>query len=61
MGTAIEPVTHTVLVIEDHEDTACLLRYDLERAGFAVIHVAEDDLAFVALDLECGEPVTQLR
>jgi CheY-like chemotaxis protein len=45
MGTAIEPVTHTVLVIEDHEDTACLLRYVLERAGFAVIHVADGENA----------------
>ena len=30
--------THTVLVVEDHEDTACLLRFVLEREGFTVIH-----------------------
>ena len=41
MATAYEPVTHTVMVIEDHEDTACLLRYVLEREGFSVIHVAD--------------------
>ena len=45
MGTTCEPTIHTVLVIEDHEDTACLLRFVLEREGFAVIHVADAETA----------------
>jgi DNA-binding response OmpR family regulator len=39
MGTTCEPSIHTVLVVEDQEDTACLLRFVLEREGFAVFHV----------------------
>ena len=41
MDIAYQPTTHTVLVIEDHEDTACLLSFVLERAGFAVIHAID--------------------
>jgi len=35
----------TVLMVEDHEDTACLLRFVLEREGFAVIHAADGEEA----------------
>jgi DNA-binding response OmpR family regulator len=45
MGTAYEPTTPTGVVVEDHEDTACLLRYVLEREGFSVIHVANGEYA----------------
>lgn len=45
MGTAYEPTTPTVVVVEDHKDTACLLRYILEREGFSVIHVANGEHA----------------
>jgi CheY-like chemotaxis protein len=45
MGTAYEPTTPTVVVVEDHEDIACLLRYVLEREGFSVIHVANGEHA----------------
>ena len=31
--------TGTILVVEDHEDTACLLRFILEREGYGVTHV----------------------
>jgi DNA-binding response OmpR family regulator len=31
----------TVLVVEDHEDTACLLRFILERDGYGVTHVRD--------------------
>lgn len=45
MGTVYEPTTPTVVVVEDHEDTLCLLRYVLEREGFSVIHVANGEHA----------------
>jgi CheY-like chemotaxis protein len=35
----------TVLVVEDHEDTACLLRFILEREGYDVIHVRDGRMA----------------
>jgi CheY-like chemotaxis protein len=35
----------TILVVEDHEDTACLLRFILEREGYAVIHVGDGRIA----------------
>ena len=41
MSMTCEPTIHTVMVVEDHEDIACLLRFVLEREGFAVIHVAD--------------------
>lgn len=31
----------TVLVVEDHEDTACLLRFILERDGYGVTQVRD--------------------
>ncbi|MEP6935250.1 MAG: response regulator [Nitrospirota bacterium] len=35
----------TILVVEDHEDTACLLRFILEREGYAVIQVGDGRIA----------------
>lgn len=35
----------TVLVVEDHEDTACLLRFILEREGYGVTHVPDGRMA----------------
>ena len=35
----------TVLVVEDHEDTACLLRFILEREGYVVTHLSDGQLA----------------
>jgi CheY-like chemotaxis protein len=46
MTTAYEPMTPTVLVVEDHEDTACLLRFILEREGYSVTHVADGRIAW---------------
>ena len=34
-----------VLVVEDHEDTACLLRFILEREGYVVTHLRDGQLA----------------
>ena len=45
MSNTRETSTHTVLVVEDHEDTACLLRFVLEREGFAVIHAFDSETA----------------
>jgi CheY-like chemotaxis protein len=41
MGTASEPTAPTVLMVEDHDDTACLLRFLLEREGYTVRHVPD--------------------
>lgn len=35
----------TVLVVEDHEDTACLLRFILEREGYGVTHISDGQMA----------------
>jgi len=35
----------TVLVVEDHEDTACLLRFILEREGYGVTHIRDGRMA----------------
>ncbi|HEX7768342.1 MAG TPA: response regulator, partial [Nitrospira sp.] len=35
----------TVLVVEDHEDTACLLRFILERDGYGVTQVRDGLMA----------------
>ena len=35
----------TVLVVEDHEDTACLLRFILERECYGVTHLRDGQLA----------------
>ena len=45
MSNTRETSTHTVLVVEDHEDTAYLLRFVLEREGFAVIHAFDGESA----------------
>lgn len=43
----------TVIVVEDHEDTACLLRFILEREGYGVTHLRDGQLAqqFIAMTL----------
>jgi len=41
MGPACKSIPPTVLVVEDHEDTACLLRFILEREGYAVMHAPD--------------------
>ena len=41
MGTAKKALTPTVLMIEDHDDTACLVRFILERNGYAVRHAPD--------------------
>lgn len=38
MGNAASSSVPTVLMIEDHDDTACLVRFILERNGYAVRH-----------------------
>ena len=35
----------TILVVEDHEDTACLLRFILEREGYGVTHISDVRMA----------------
>lgn len=35
------PHVPTVLMIEDHDDTACLVRFILERNGYAVKHAPD--------------------
>lgn len=41
MGTAKKAPTPTVLMIEDHDDTACLIRFILERNGYVVRHAPD--------------------
>jgi CheY-like chemotaxis protein len=41
MGKASIPSVPTVLMIEDHDDTACLVRFILERNGYAVRHAPD--------------------
>ncbi len=41
MGKATTSSTPTVLMIEDHDDTACLVRFILERNGYAVRHAPD--------------------
>jgi len=41
MGTATKSLTPTVLMIEDHDDTACLVRFILERNGYTVRHAPD--------------------
>ena len=35
----------TILVVEDHEDTACLLHFILEREGYGVTHISDGQMA----------------
>lgn len=37
--------TRAILVVEDHEDTACLLRFILEREGYGVTHICDGRMA----------------
>lgn len=39
-----------VLVVEDHEDTACLLRFLLEQEDYSVLHVADGGVAQHLID-----------
>ncbi len=41
MGKASISSVPTVLMIEDHDDTACLVRFILERNGYAVRHAPD--------------------
>ncbi len=41
MGKARTSSEPTVLMVEDHDDTACLVRFMLERNGYAVRHAPD--------------------
>lgn len=41
MGTANSASPPTILMIEDHDDTACLVRFLLEREGYVVRHAPD--------------------
>ena len=41
MGKATPSSTPTVLMIENHNNTACLIRFILERNGYAVKHAPD--------------------
>lgn len=41
MSNATTSSGPTVLMIEDHDDTACLIRFILERKGYAVRHAPD--------------------
>ena len=41
MGKATPSSTPTVLMIENHNNTACLIRFILERNGYAVRHAPD--------------------
>lgn len=41
MDKAASSSAPTVLMIEDHDDTACLVRFILERNGYAVRHAPD--------------------
>lgn len=41
MGKTATSSVPTVLMIEDHDDTACLVRFILERNGYAVRHAPD--------------------
>ena len=41
MGKTVTSSVPTVLMIEDHDDTACLVRFILERNGYAVRHAPD--------------------
>ncbi|NGZ01949.1 MAG: hypothetical protein CV090_02725 [Nitrospira sp. WS238] len=41
MRKAATSSVQTVLMIEDHDDTACLVRFILERNGYAVRHAPD--------------------
>lgn len=42
MGNASSASVPTILMIEDHDDTACLVRFILERHGYTVRHALMD-------------------
>ncbi len=41
MGKASSASVPTILMIEDHDDTACLVRFILERHGYTVRHAPD--------------------
>ncbi len=41
MGKANDVSLPTILMIEDHDDTACLVRFILERHGYTVKHAPD--------------------
>jgi DNA-binding response OmpR family regulator len=41
MGKGTTSSTPTVLIIEDHDDTACLVRFILEQNGYTVRHAPD--------------------
>lgn len=41
MGKASSSSVPTILMIEDHDDTACLVRFILERHGYTVRHASD--------------------
>ncbi len=41
MGKASSSSVPTILMIEDHDDTACLVRFILERHGYTVRHAPD--------------------
>lgn len=45
--TLMEPAcgNGSVVVVEDQEETACLVRFLLEREGYSVVHVADGGVA----------------
>ena len=45
MGTAKNALPPTVLMIEDHDDTACLVRFILEGNGYTVRHAPDGNNA----------------
>jgi len=47
----------TILVVEDHEDTACLLRFILEQEGYSVTHICD---GLIAQDLIATTPPPDL-
>jgi DNA-binding response OmpR family regulator len=50
MGTTTHPSKPTLLMAEDEEDTASLLRFLLERTGYLVVHAPDGQKAQQLID-----------
>ena len=50
MSTATQPGKPTLLMAEDEEDTASLLRFLLERSGYQVLHAPDGQIAQQMID-----------
>jgi len=74
MGKAASSSEPTVLMIEDHDDTACLVRFILESNGYAVRHAPDGrnakrlaetseppDLVLLDISLPCLSGLEVLR